>query len=467
VGLLSLGKSDFEAIEPFRGDRFFKEALGLSKVPGAVWMRQRLDAKAEVLRGLADELSLRLLERTQAPIAPYQGFDGYTPIVAYLGNEGWSLGLELRSGFRHSACGTHYFYERLFPRIERWVQPKAPVLLREDSGFESAQLLFAKAREKDRLAALGRSFDFLTRRVAHLSLEVERAWHKEKRTLRLIVRVRERTIDRKGEHPLMPEIELEGGWTTLNLPIKHVIELDQHHGTHEQFHSDKFAWSEFRRRQAPAGAALRTSADQFKSDLDLERLPSGKLDTNDVILHLAAFAYRRLRGVRNDHDSHLPIFDSSGQLPDFLWLRFMPFAAVAADRSWRYERAIQTNARLSGYGRRNRVRGQSETASGSPARLPALREAFRAGAVRAKRHRVYAGHRRRSPRRHRGSRCRSSALSGGRPHRLFHHPETSFGTTPTDSISTQQCFLVLRHFRWIGRRDPFLAPFVSRRPESV
>lgn len=36
VGLLSQGKSDFEAINPFRGDRFFKEALGLSKVPGSV-----------------------------------------------------------------------------------------------------------------------------------------------------------------------------------------------------------------------------------------------------------------------------------------------------------------------------------------------------------------------------------------------------------------------------------------------
>jgi hypothetical protein len=54
VGLLSLGKSDpstklrpgFEAIEPFREDRFFKDALGLSKVPGSVWLRQRLDAKA-------------------------------------------------------------------------------------------------------------------------------------------------------------------------------------------------------------------------------------------------------------------------------------------------------------------------------------------------------------------------------------------------------------------------------------
>jgi len=45
VGLLSLGKSDFEAIEPFRTDRFFKkEVLGLSKAPSSAWMRQRLDA---------------------------------------------------------------------------------------------------------------------------------------------------------------------------------------------------------------------------------------------------------------------------------------------------------------------------------------------------------------------------------------------------------------------------------------
>jgi len=63
VGLLSLGKSDYEAIEPFRQDRFFKEALGLSKVPGSVWIRQRLDARAVELREVTDEMSLRLLER--------------------------------------------------------------------------------------------------------------------------------------------------------------------------------------------------------------------------------------------------------------------------------------------------------------------------------------------------------------------------------------------------------------------
>lgn len=326
VGLLSLGKSDFEAIEPFREDRFFKEALGLSKVPGSVWLRQRLNAKAGTLRDLADELSLRLLERTEAPITAhkgyvcvdidtfamdnsgtrkedvsrtYQGFDGYTPIAGYLGNEGWNIGLELRPGAQHSALETEYFYERLFPRIERLVKADAPVLLREDSGFDSARLLFAKAQEKDRLAVLGRAFDFICKwnprkqdkvewvaraeetdafvetrpgkRIAHLSLFIERAWQGEKRTFRLIVKVTERTIDKKGQHLLTPQIELEGWWTTLATPIEDVIELYKHHGMHEQFHSE------------------------FKTDLDLERLPSGKFDTNDVILHLAAFAYNCLR----------------------------------------------------------------------------------------------------------------------------------------------------------------------------
>jgi len=74
VGLLALGKSDFEAIEPFRHDRFFKEALGITKVPSSVWLRQRFDAKGAELRELTDELTLRLLERAEASITPYQGY---------------------------------------------------------------------------------------------------------------------------------------------------------------------------------------------------------------------------------------------------------------------------------------------------------------------------------------------------------------------------------------------------------
>ena len=330
VGLLSLGKSDFEAIEPFRDDRFFKEALHLSKIPSSVWMRQRLDARGAQLRELTDELSLRLLERTEAPITAhggyvccdidtfvmdnskthkeavsrtYQGVDGYTPIAAYLGNEGWNIGLELRAGSQHSSFETNYFLERVFPRIERLVSKRCPedskVLLRKDSGFDSAHLLFLQAAEKERWTVMGRSFDFITKwnprrqnkvswvsqaeaegafietrpgkRVALLSVKVKRAWQKVKREFRLVVQVIERTIDKKGQCLLEPAIELQGWWTSLDLPAAEVITLYKHHGTHEQFHSE------------------------IKTDLDLERLPSGKFDTNDAIVHLASFAYNCLR----------------------------------------------------------------------------------------------------------------------------------------------------------------------------
>lgn len=175
VGLLSLGKSDFEAIEPFREDRFFKKALVIGKVPSSVWLRQRMEKLAPDLREDTDELSVRLLQRTEAPITPengyvcldfdtfvldnsgtkkewvsrtYQGTDGYTPIAAYLGNEGWCLALELRPGSQHSALETHYFLERVLPRTHALVPPGQAVLSRSDSGFDSVRLLFQQDDEK-------------------------------------------------------------------------------------------------------------------------------------------------------------------------------------------------------------------------------------------------------------------------------------------------------------------------------
>lgn len=326
IGLLCLGKSDYEAIEPFRKDRFFRDALKLSKVPSSVWLRQRLDAKGAALREPIDELSLRLIKGTEAPITAhlgyvccdidtfvmdnsgsqkecvsrtYQGVDGYTPIAAYLGNEGWNIGLELRAGKQHSACGTDNFLERVFPRLERLCPKEAKVLLRQDSGFDSAHLLFLQAAEKERWASLGRSFDFITKwnprkqdksdwvaradaaqawvqdrpgkRSALLNLDIERAHKKTKRNLHLVVQIIERTIDKKGQRLLFPDIELRGWWTSLDTVAADIITLYQYHGTHEQFHSE------------------------IKSDLDLERLPSGKFDTNDCLLRLASFAYNCLR----------------------------------------------------------------------------------------------------------------------------------------------------------------------------
>ena len=49
LGLLVQGKSDFDAIENFRGDAFFKQALDIKLLPSSPTMRQRMDARAAEL----------------------------------------------------------------------------------------------------------------------------------------------------------------------------------------------------------------------------------------------------------------------------------------------------------------------------------------------------------------------------------------------------------------------------------
>ena len=106
----------------------------------------------------------------------------------------------------------------------------------------------------------------------------EEAVHLEgiERPLRRVLRLTERTIDARGQLLIEPTLTLEGWTTSLGarqFDAKAIIALYADHGTHEQFHSE------------------------FKTDLDLERLPSGKFDTNvchehgtplleeDVMLH--------------------------------------------------------------------------------------------------------------------------------------------------------------------------------------
>lgn len=67
MGLLCQGKSDFDAIERFRQDRFFRDALGLRAVPSSPTLRQRMDALAETFLPFVDESLLRIdAERNKA-----------------------------------------------------------------------------------------------------------------------------------------------------------------------------------------------------------------------------------------------------------------------------------------------------------------------------------------------------------------------------------------------------------------
>lgn len=54
----------------------------------------------------------------------YQGTDGYTPIAAYLSNEGWNIGLELRKGSDHSAKNSAQFFSKVFERTQQLVAGK-------------------------------------------------------------------------------------------------------------------------------------------------------------------------------------------------------------------------------------------------------------------------------------------------------------------------------------------------------
>ena len=57
VGLLAIGKSDFDAIENRRGDVFFKSALDIDTVPSAPSLRQRLDEHANTMLPIVDCVS--------------------------------------------------------------------------------------------------------------------------------------------------------------------------------------------------------------------------------------------------------------------------------------------------------------------------------------------------------------------------------------------------------------------------
>jgi hypothetical protein len=71
---------------------------------------------------------------------PYTGVDGYCPLAAYLGSHGFCLELALRPGVQHSSLETPFNFERAVRMAQRLsaAGPKAPILLREDSGFDCA-----------------------------------------------------------------------------------------------------------------------------------------------------------------------------------------------------------------------------------------------------------------------------------------------------------------------------------------
>ena len=328
LGLLVQGKSDFDAIEGYRGDAFYKQALGIALLPSSPTLRQRMDAKASEMFDFVPPMIETLLAsqrpdygvlacgwlpldvdtfamdnggtRKEGVGRTYAGVDGYCPLAAYLGSHGSCLELALRPGVQHSAAETDFNLERVIPMAQRLsaAGPKAPILARLDSGFDSARIMRgihacnrAGLPQVDWLIKWNPRTTDVAALAARLDAEAATRWETPRagkrltvweqpvviegveRPVRRVLRLIERTIDARGQALLVPEPTLEG-WTT-SLPAKFsaadIIALYADHGTHEQFHSE------------------------FKTDLDLTRLPSGKFDTNYLVCQLAAVAMNILR----------------------------------------------------------------------------------------------------------------------------------------------------------------------------
>ena len=319
IGLLSLGQSDYEAVANRKDDDYFRESLGIRRVPSRETLRQRLDEAASGLRPIADACSVEFIKRAEVEITGletghvpldcdvfamdnsktkkegvsriYNGQDGFAPLGAYLGREGWCLELELREGRQHSQCEFIPFLKRVLSKARSLTSRK--ILVRLDSAHDALEtratladhedvdfILKWNPRKEDQRKLADRIFaegevtePRQGKRIGLLTLSFEQRYQGKTYRFSRVMRAVERTIDRKGQLLLLPEIELEGWWTTLEFPAKEVMGLYEDHGTSEQFHSE------------------------IKTDLDLERLPSGKFATNALILTLGGLVYNILRAI--------------------------------------------------------------------------------------------------------------------------------------------------------------------------
>ena len=319
LGLLSLGKSDYEAVSDMKDDKYFQQSLGIKAVPSSETLRRRLDETATIFQPIASSTYTEFIRNAKGKVTPlamghvavdmdvfcmdnsgtkkegsnhtYHGYDGYAPIAAYMGEEGWCINLEFREGSQHSQNNFIPFLKETISRAKSLT--KKPLLFRLDSAHDAGEtratlydpqkvdyILKWNPRKQDLADWLARGLQEgevseprRGKRVAVFSFNQLQEHEGKEFSSRLVVRVIERTIDKRGQMLLVPDIELEGWWTSLYLPEKEIIKLYQDHGTSEQFHSE------------------------FKTDMDLERLPSGKFATNSLIMSLAGLAYNILRFI--------------------------------------------------------------------------------------------------------------------------------------------------------------------------
>ena len=333
IGLLCQGKTEFEAVEEMRDDPdFYKGALGIKReIPSAETLRQRMNDMGSSLRHNLLQANVSMfrnhnvipseLPQGMVPVdfdvtpfdnsktkkegvsRTYKGYDGYSPMIAYIGTEGFMANCELREGKQHCQKNTPKFMRETLAVCHQLTDN--PLLIRMDAGNDAAENVGTLLEDG--------SWFVIKRNLRHESKQewlehvkgccrdtrhpregktvyVGSSWKNvsyttdvgEKKTicLRVVYEVIERTIDKNGQILLVPDMEVNTWWTNLDWTDDEIIGAYHAHGESEQYHSE------------------------LKTDMDVERLPSGKFETNELVLELALIAYNILRMIGQESLKH-------------------------------------------------------------------------------------------------------------------------------------------------------------------
>ena len=278
LGMLCMGKPYFEAVHEMDDDKdFYKTALANGLVPVDIDVTPMDNSKS----------------KKEGVSRTYKGFDVYAPMMAYIGTEGYAINFELREGKQHCQKGTVEFLQETIKLCHKLTDK--PRLIRLDSGNDSidnvAVLMdtgcFFIIKRNLRRESTDDWFEMAKQYFQNVNSPrdgktvyigsdwktvTSKQFNKEF-TLRTGYEITERTIDKYGQFNLVPDVEVETWWTNLGDPDEEIIRLYHAHGECEQFHSE------------------------VKTDMDLERLPSGKFATNALILELGMIAYNILRMI--------------------------------------------------------------------------------------------------------------------------------------------------------------------------
>lgn len=322
IALLALGKTDFEDVNEFHtDDELYEKVIGIKHgIPSESTLRMRLDeigqkCNKEILQMNVNLLKVCGVEPSVLPcglvpvdidVTPfdnsnskkegvsrtYKNFDGYAPIIAYIGEEGYMCNCELREGKQHCQKGTPEFLEETIYAAKKTTDKT--LLIRMDSGNDAldnmALLHWADSKIKFLIKRNFRREDKLNTaeelkkvckniakprdgKTVYIGSTYREFFDKKigNFTVRAVYEITERTTDADGQQFIEPETEINMYWTSLGCSDEDVIELYHNHAVCEQYHSE------------------------LKSDMNVERFPSGKFDTNALVLKLAMIAFNILR----------------------------------------------------------------------------------------------------------------------------------------------------------------------------